>query len=128
MQGLPDSSRRNIPNLGKIYQIATKSPNGHTMFQMAVLYSKWPKNTPTFFHNKVLENLPKFGFWFEKKPSGNPVCTSSLFFNILKKKWENQRTNEIDHFFSNFGAASKSGDESKGRFHAHFYTSKLQVL
>jgi hypothetical protein len=60
--GLPDFSRRNIPKLGKMYQIATKSPNGHKMYLMALLYSKWPKNMPTFFHYKVLENLPKFGF------------------------------------------------------------------
>jgi hypothetical protein len=41
--GLPDFSRRNIPKLEKIYHIATKLPNGHKMYQMAVLYSKWTR-------------------------------------------------------------------------------------
>jgi hypothetical protein len=56
--GLPDFYRRNIPKQGKIYQVATKSPNGHKMYKMAVLNSKWPKNIPIFFHYKALENLP----------------------------------------------------------------------
>jgi hypothetical protein len=25
------------------------------------------------FPSKALQNLPTFGFWFEKKPSGNPA-------------------------------------------------------
>jgi hypothetical protein len=60
--GLPDLSRRNIPKLENIYHIATKLPNGPKMYQTAVLYSKWPKNTPTNFPLKGLEKLPKFGF------------------------------------------------------------------
>jgi hypothetical protein len=39
------------------------------------------------FHSKTLQNIPKFGFWFENKPSGNPtggvvhiVLRSSLNF------------------------------------------------
>jgi hypothetical protein len=38
--GLPDLSLLNIPKWGKIYEIATKLPNGHEMYQMAVIYSK----------------------------------------------------------------------------------------
>jgi hypothetical protein len=30
------------------------------------------KNT-NVFHSKALQNLPKFGFWFENKSSGNPA-------------------------------------------------------
>jgi hypothetical protein len=40
----------------QIFLDATKSPNGHKMYKMAVIYSKWPKNIPTFFHYKALEN------------------------------------------------------------------------
>jgi hypothetical protein len=29
-------------NGGEIYQTATKFPNGHSIFEMAVIYSKWP--------------------------------------------------------------------------------------
>jgi hypothetical protein len=34
--GLPDFSRHNIPKQVKIYQIATKLPNGHKMYQMGI--------------------------------------------------------------------------------------------
>jgi hypothetical protein len=27
---------------GKLYQIATKLPNGHNHYKMVVIYSKWP--------------------------------------------------------------------------------------
>jgi hypothetical protein len=37
--GLPDFTLFNIPKRGKIYQIATKLPNGHKIYQMAVTYS-----------------------------------------------------------------------------------------
>jgi hypothetical protein len=37
------------------------------MYQMAVLYSKWPKNKPTIFHYKALEYLVKFGFFGLKR-------------------------------------------------------------
>jgi hypothetical protein len=53
--GLPDFSRRNVPKLGKNTELLIT-------YQLAVSYSKWPKNIPTFFHLKALENLPKFGF------------------------------------------------------------------
>jgi hypothetical protein len=43
-----------------MYQIATKLPNGHKIYQMAVIYSKWPQKMPNFFHSKALQNLPKF--------------------------------------------------------------------
>jgi hypothetical protein len=50
--GLPDFSIHNIPKRGKLYQIATKLPNGHKMFQIAVIYS-----------NLFYSNLPKFGIF-----------------------------------------------------------------
>jgi hypothetical protein len=53
---LPDFSRRNVPKLGKVYQIATKLPNGRIKFKMAKEY------TSLFPKKKALENLPKFGF------------------------------------------------------------------
>jgi hypothetical protein len=46
--GLPDFSWHNIPNRGQAYQIATTLPNDHRIYKMAVKYSKWPQNTPTF--------------------------------------------------------------------------------
>jgi hypothetical protein len=42
LAGLPDFSRHNIPKRGEIYQTAAKLPNGHEMYQMAVIYSKLP--------------------------------------------------------------------------------------
>jgi hypothetical protein len=41
-QGLPDFSCHNIPKRVEMYQIATKLPNGRNIFQMTVIYSKWP--------------------------------------------------------------------------------------
>jgi hypothetical protein len=38
--GLPDFSIFNIPKHWKIYQIATKLPNAHKIYQMALLHSK----------------------------------------------------------------------------------------
>jgi hypothetical protein len=35
------------------------------MFQMVIKYT-------SIFHCKNLQNLPKWDFWFENKPPGNP--------------------------------------------------------
>jgi hypothetical protein len=66
--GLPDFSWSKIPKRGKFYPITTKCTkcplnisNGHKI-------NKYVK----IFHSKTLQNLPKLGFWFENKPSGNP--------------------------------------------------------
>jgi hypothetical protein len=40
--GLQDFSWHNIPKQGELYQMATKLPNGLEIYQMAVIYSKWP--------------------------------------------------------------------------------------
>jgi hypothetical protein len=57
---------------GKMYQMNTKCTewslnisNLHKIFQMAIKYIN-------IFQSKTLQNLPKLGFWFENKPSGNP--------------------------------------------------------
>jgi hypothetical protein len=53
---LPDFSLHNIPKWGKIYQIATTLPNGHKIYQMAVVYSKWPQKYQPF----PFQGLPMF--------------------------------------------------------------------
>jgi hypothetical protein len=58
---LPDLSRHNVPKRGKIYQIATKLPNGH---KMGVINSKWPKNIPTFSIPRPSKIYPNWDFWF----------------------------------------------------------------
>jgi hypothetical protein len=62
---LPEFSLHNIPKRVKIYQIATKLPNGRNIFQVTI------ENT-NVFNSNALQNLPKLGFWFENIPSGNP--------------------------------------------------------
>jgi hypothetical protein len=47
---------------GKRYQIATKLHNGQTIYQMAVVYSKWPKNTPTFSTPRTSKIYPNWYF------------------------------------------------------------------
>jgi hypothetical protein len=42
---------------------------------MSVKYSKWPKNISTFSNLGVSKIYPKWDFWFEKKPSGNPSAS-----------------------------------------------------
>jgi hypothetical protein len=64
-------------NWAKIYQIATKLPKHHKMYQMGIIYSKWPKSKPKVFHSKALKISPNWDFWFENIPSGNPVVHTS---------------------------------------------------
>jgi hypothetical protein len=71
--GLPDFSLHNRPKWRKIYQMATKLPNGHNIFQMPVMYSKWPYNIPILSISRPSKINPNFDFWFENKPSGNLV-------------------------------------------------------
>jgi hypothetical protein len=40
---------------------------------MSVKYSKCPKYISTFSNLRPSKIYPKGGFWFEKKPSGNPA-------------------------------------------------------
>jgi hypothetical protein len=59
--------------MGKIYQMAIKLPNGHKIYQMFIIYSKWPLNIPIFSISRTSKNYPKWDFWFENIPSGNPA-------------------------------------------------------
>jgi hypothetical protein len=70
--GLPDFSWHNIPKQGKIYQVTTTLQNGQRIFQMAVKYSKWPYNIPTFPILRPSKICPNLDFWFENIPFGNP--------------------------------------------------------
>jgi hypothetical protein len=53
---LPDFSLFNIPKWGKIFQIDSKLPNGHKIFQLAIEFTN-------FLHSKSIQNLPEFGFF-----------------------------------------------------------------
>jgi hypothetical protein len=55
---------------GKMYQMNTKC---NKISQIFVKYSKWPKNISTFSNVRPSKIYPNWYFWFEKKPSGNPV-------------------------------------------------------
>jgi hypothetical protein len=62
---------KNIPNEKNV-------PNGHKISHISIKYSKWSLNIyVNIFQSKALKNLPKLGFWFENKPSGNPGAASS---------------------------------------------------
>jgi hypothetical protein len=79
--GLPDFSLFDIPKHGEIYQIVIKIPNGNKIHRIAVIYSKWAENIPTF----LFQGLPKltqiwiFGL---KKTSGNPAMDRNVFINF----------------------------------------------
>jgi hypothetical protein len=42
------------------------------MYQMDKIFSKRPKNIPTFSIPRPSKIYPSWDFWFENKPSGNP--------------------------------------------------------
>jgi hypothetical protein len=65
-----------------------KLPKGHKMYQMAVIYSKWPKNIPIFSISRPSQIYPNWDFGFENKPSGNPDF----------HKWRGKR--RFEHFVS----------------------------
>jgi hypothetical protein len=75
---LPDFSRHNLPKRGKIYQIATKFPNGHEIYPKPSYIS----NGHIKYQSFQFQGLPKFtqigNFWFESKPSGNPASVFKL--------------------------------------------------
>jgi hypothetical protein len=55
-------------------------PNGHKISQIIIKYD--------ILHSKAIQNLPKLGFWFENKPSYNPVSqpkSSNLVKSILSQ-------------------------------------------
>jgi hypothetical protein len=55
-------NRKNIPNDYKMYLMAKYIPNGCQICQLQIKYTN-------IFHSKVLQNVPKQGFWFEN------ICT-----------------------------------------------------
>jgi hypothetical protein len=57
---------------GEIYQIASKLPNGHKIYLIVVMYSKWPLYIPTFYIPRPPKIYPNWDLWFEKLTSGNP--------------------------------------------------------
>jgi hypothetical protein len=62
----------NIPNCGKYNKCPQTIPNGHKLHQMAIKYSKWSSNIPTFTIQRPSKIYPNCDFRFENKPSGNP--------------------------------------------------------
>jgi hypothetical protein len=56
-----------------MYQIATKLLYGHEMYQMAVIYSKFP----TFSIPRAAKIYPNWDFGFENTPSGSPGWKSA---------------------------------------------------
>jgi hypothetical protein len=57
--GLPDFSWCNAPKHEKMYQMQKNINKNQRNVQI--------------FHSKALRNLPKWDFWYENIPSGNPV-------------------------------------------------------
>jgi hypothetical protein len=77
--GLTDFSWYNMPKRGKIYQLTTKLPIAHLINPVVVKDSKWPYYTyDNIFLSKVLQNIPNWDFWSEKKPSGSPAPNTTF--------------------------------------------------
>jgi hypothetical protein len=72
-------------NGGK-YHFATKLLNGYNMYQMAVIYSKCPKNITAFSITRPSNSYPNCNFWFENMPSGNPGSISHSYL-VLTTAW-----------------------------------------
>jgi hypothetical protein len=58
-------------NREKYTKLPLKLPSGHKMYQMAIIYLKWPTNLTTFSIPGLFKIYPNLDFWFENKPSGN---------------------------------------------------------
>jgi hypothetical protein len=59
---------------------------------MAIIYSKWAQNMPTFSILKPYKIYPNAYFRFENVPSGNPACRYRYTdvgkgFDLLMKRW-----------------------------------------
>jgi hypothetical protein len=52
------------------YQMTTKLPK---MYKVALKYSRWPQNMPTFYIPRLSAINPNWDFWSENVPSGNPA-------------------------------------------------------
>jgi hypothetical protein len=65
--------------MGEIYQCATKLPNGHKIYHITLIYSKWQLHIPTFSIPWPPKIYPNWDFWFEKLPSGNPEAVHKVF-------------------------------------------------
>jgi cytochrome c len=55
------------------YQNGKNIPNDRKLYQMAIKYKKWSQNIPKFSIRWPSKIYPNLDFWFESKPSGNPV-------------------------------------------------------
>jgi hypothetical protein len=72
MQGCQIFIRTNIPKREKYNKWPQTIPNRHKLYQMAIKYSKWSWNIPTFTIQRPSKIYLHLGFLFENKPSGNP--------------------------------------------------------
>jgi hypothetical protein len=66
-----------IPKPEKYTKLTQNVTNSHNISQMSVEYSKRPKNISTFSSLRPSKVSPNWYFWFENKPSGNPVIDES---------------------------------------------------
>jgi hypothetical protein len=74
-----------IPKPGK------NTPDEHKMYQMVIKYpkcpyikySKWLYNVSTLSHLRPSKIYPNWDFWFENKPSGNPVSKYDKVFRVF---------------------------------------------
>jgi hypothetical protein len=75
--------------------MTTKLPNSHKIYQIAVIYSKWPYATYTnIFHFKAFQNWPKLGFL---------VCKYTIWQPWLSDAFNSRLTAQLgQNFLSNF--------------------------
>jgi hypothetical protein len=70
---------------GENNQLATKLPNGHTLYLMAIIHSIRPKNIPIYYIQRLSKIYPDWDFWFKNIPSGNPAHAINGHFQLKKK-------------------------------------------
>jgi hypothetical protein len=69
----------NIPTRKKYTKLPQTIRKGHKLYQMAVNYSKWSKTITNLCIPRPSKFYQNWDFWFENKPSGNPVTQSSTY-------------------------------------------------
>jgi hypothetical protein len=88
------------------------------MYQMAVIYSKWPKEIPTFYIPKPSENFPNWDFGFGNIASGNPAVRAVFFapFCLLKNECSLGASPQLKLRNSSIYFFSAERKEINGRF------------
>jgi hypothetical protein len=85
---------------GGIYQMTTDIKSGLITLQMSTKFTN-------IFHSKALQTIPKFGFWYENIPSGNPDADLERYTTHMLVIVSNPFCNQRPHFREEYTYSKK---------------------